>query len=137
MTRAATDCEAMLAAVADSPEDWPLYGVAADCLEEAGDSLSAECLRWAARARKRARRLGRRPGSNDLRSCWYNVLAVDRAIDPASDLPKALYQHLRDADAGGTYYDTYYDTAREALAALLAAWALARKAGWSPEEGEK
>src|SRR4051812_4864231 len=69
------------------PADWDLRAVIADWLDDNGDTLGAECLRWQARA-------GRRP--QRYWDCWVIALArvCGRGRTRRCEIPAPLWDRL-------------------------------------------
>ncbi len=125
MTTTTTDAilDALLAAVSESPEDWPRRLIAADRAEEIGEDVLAECLRWSERGRKAFI-------SNPV---WYDYdLTPDTSC--GADLPHAVCECLLvEANPYSEFGSRRYDTRADAFRDLYQAYARARAAGWSPD----
>jgi uncharacterized protein (TIGR02996 family) len=106
-----------------NPGDWGVRSVMADWCEEHDRTLQAECLRWMLLHRKR-------PHQGVSGTCsWFNADTIPQGCgDPESDIPGAIYRHLK---GQVTCNHRTYDSVRAAEDDFLAAWALARQEGWS------
>ena len=117
--------ERFLADLLETPDDRALRGVYADWCEDNELTELAECLRWMAAGGKRPMRGSTGAGT------WFNGDAIAPDLgDEESDLPEGLYRRL---EGGGEYVNhRTFGSLPEAERAVQAAWAKARKAGWTP-----
>jgi hypothetical protein len=125
--------DVLLAELAVEPEDWGMYGVAADHLEDKGDVAGAECLRWLAANHKRARRCVGPVSEGPYQ--WYAADVNDNPNDPASDLPVALLSEApqkRILASRPSKFRLDFDSSLDALHCVLMCWRKATAAGWAP-----
>ena len=117
--------EQFLADLLRTPDDRTLRRVYADWCEDNDLPECAECLRWMASANKRPLRGSTGGGT------WFDGDTIASGLgDEESDLPDALYRCVQ---GGGEFCNhRTFDSLSEAERALQAAWAKARKAGWTP-----
>jgi uncharacterized protein (TIGR02996 family) len=117
------------------PADWELRLVAADWLEEHGDTLGAECLRWQARFRKRPHRSSFY-GPEGKWGWWVLWRNEDwRTTRPqVREVPETLWRKLPPRVTWFTGFRSYA-TRAEAEYALRVAWgrlsAKGRAAVWA------
>lgn len=128
-----TDCERLFEQVCATPEDWDLRRVLADIFEDEGRQDEADCLRWMAENRKRARYVG---GKEFI---WYEDRPEPGRIDPNSDAPMPILSAMAigNTHIGDVAWKREYLSRRDSELAVLAAWPVAVAAGWVPPGKEE
>lgn len=75
----AADTYGLFAAVLVEPEDWPRRLILADWLEECGEVMGAEAMRWMARNKKRPQE-----GGKTIRS-WFDIIYMEHCSNSSMD----------------------------------------------------
>ena len=118
--------EQFLADLLQTPDDRMLRGVYADWCEDTDFPDSAACLRWMVSANKRPLRGSTGAGT------WFDGGAIAEGLgDEESDLPHELFRRLEGGGQFGNHRT--FASLPDAERGVQAAWANARKAGWTPD----
>lgn len=120
----------LLDAICDNLEQWDLYLIFADWLEDHDEPLAAECMRWCVNRKKRVQAIN----GNPVMWCWISpTKSYLSGQAPVAFLPRSLFELLsnrarfRGLDTGvpfrfknGDY--AYYLTTIDAILDLVSAW---------------
>lgn len=110
-------------ALSEAPDDWATRSILADWFEDAGQPHTAQSVRWMVDHHKRPYKSMRETFH------WFNAERVTTDTDPASDIPEAVYLHLRGKEGIRMVFRDYANL-READEDFQSAWRLARDGGW-------